>query len=113
MPLPHALNRLPVTPAITSADLGRNARRHLGHALVATREQCRKAPPGHCAAGTRGLQTTRSVVVVTRRGLGHLHQELDVGTRLAQPVEQEVDGLLRVQGMQHPAQLEHDRKLIR
>src|SRR5690606_30501494 len=50
------------------------------------------APP--CA-----LVPARSVLVRTRHVLGDLHQELGVGLRLPQPVQQQVDGLLRVQSV--------------
>src|ERR1700741_3559775 len=56
---------------------------------------------------------TSSVVVDGRRVLRHLHEELDVRAGLAQLGQQQVDGLLVVQRVQHPTQLHGDRELVR
>ncbi len=59
-------------------------------------------PWGWCRSDTPGGLSQR-ILFGAWRCLGDLHKELDVGARLAQPVEQQVDRLLRLQGVQHPA----------
>src|SRR5690349_19256963 len=54
----------------------------------------------------------RSVLVLAGRRLGDLHEELDVGPRLAEPVEDELDGLLGVQRGEHAAQPVGHRHLV-
>lgn len=50
---------------------------------------------------------------LARGGLGDRHQELEVVLGLLQPVDQQIDGLMRIQSGQHPAQLVQDRGLVR
>ena len=55
-------------------------------------------------ASTGGGIPPGSIVAVRHRGgLLYLEQELDVGLRLAQPVEQQLDGLLIVERVEHGA----------
>ena len=51
--------------------------------------------------------------VLAWRRLGDLHEELDVGPSLLEPVEKQVDCLLGLQRMQDPAQLDDHRQLVR
>src|SRR4051794_9424557 len=64
----------------------------------------------------RGLVFSRSVVVAAaagrRRGLLHLHQELDVALGLLEPLEQQLECLLTVETGENPAELPDDRKLL-
>src|SRR4051812_46662308 len=50
---------------------------------------------------------------LVRRRLRDLHEELVVRRRLAEPVVEQLDGLLRFEGVQHPTQLEDDAELLR
>ncbi len=47
-----------------------------------------------------------------RRGLAHLHQELEVVLGLLQTVDQQIDRLVRVQAGQYAAQLVQYRRLV-
>ncbi len=47
-----------------------------------------------------------------RRGLAHLHQELEVVLGLLQSVDQQIDRLVRVQAGQYAAQLVQYRRLV-
>src|SRR4051812_30672000 len=53
-----------------------------------------------------------SVVTRPQGGLLDLHQELDVVAGLLDLVEQQLDGLLRLERREHPAQLDDDRQLV-
>src|SRR3954454_13530155 len=66
----------------------------------------RRMPPPMRAGAFRGC--LGGDLILSGRRLRDLHQELDVGAGLAQPIEQQVEGLLRVEGVQHPAQLDRD-----
>src|SRR4051812_38990628 len=60
-----------------------------------------------------GAFSRPSSIVTAWGGLRDLHEELDVRARLAELVQQQVDGLLVVQRPQHPAELHHHRVLVR
>ncbi len=47
-----------------------------------------------------------------RRGLAHLHEELEVVLRLLQTVDQQIDRLVRVQAGQYAAQLVQHARLV-
>lgn len=53
------------------------------------------------------------LVQSARRGLAHLHQELEVVLGLLQTVDQQIDRLVRVQAGQYAAQLVQYRGLVR
>jgi len=61
-----------------------------------------------------GALETQSKLFVERtwRGLGDLHQELEVVLALLQAIHEHVDGLLRIQPGQHTTQLVQDRSLV-
>src|SRR3954454_11187333 len=66
------------------------------------------------AASLRAVGGRRVLSVVARAqgGLLDLHQELDVVAGLLDLVDQQLDRLLRLEGREHPAQLDDDRQLI-
>ena len=86
------------------------ARPPLRHARLCGRDPCAL---NERSAQRNAHESLRLVGVHrSRRGLGDLHQELVVVLGLAQLAHQQVDGLMRVQPGQHPAQLVHDRELV-
>src|SRR4051812_3128922 len=62
--------------------------------------------------GRVGRTGVHSVVARPQGGLLDLHQELDVVAGLLDLVEQQLDGLLRLERREHPAQLDDDRQLV-
>ncbi len=66
----------------------------------------------------RGLRVISGVPVSllvqsARRGLAHLHQELEVVLGLLQTVDQQIDRLMRIQAGQYATQLVQHRRLVR
>lgn len=75
------------------------------------------APPrtrerGPRRSGTPVLERVSSLVERARRGLAHLHEELQVVPGLLQAVDQQIDRLVRVQPGEHAAQLVQHRGLV-
>src|SRR5688572_18648187 len=68
--------------------------------------------PGRCRRPAAVRSAYPPGVLLARRTLRDLHQELDVGPGLLEPVQQEVQGGLGLQRVQHLPQLDHDRGLI-
>lgn len=65
------------------------------------------------AVGTPERQTSQTLFVErARRGLAHLHQELEVVLGLLQTVDQQIDRLVRVQAGQYAAQFVQYRRLV-
>src|SRR5690349_1034084 len=65
-------------------------------------------------AGVAGHSTTPVLSLAARAqgGLLDLHQELDVVARLLDLVQEQFHGLLRLQRVQHAAELDEDRQLV-
>lgn len=77
-----------------------------------------QTPKGSRISGTLSAVVTAttwrdcSLVERARRGLAHLHQELEVVLGLLQTVDQQIDRLVRVEAGQHAAQLVQYRRLV-
>lgn len=72
--------------------------------------QTPKGPRGSEALSA--VQLRNSFVECARRGLADLHQELEVVLGLLQPIDQQIDRLVRVQAGQYAAQLVQHRRLV-
>ncbi len=69
---------------------------------------------GTLGAIRTGMEFRRRLFVQrARRGLGHLHQELQVVLALLEPIEQQIDRLMRIQPGQHPTQFVQYSGLVR
>lgn len=77
-----------------------------------------QTPKGSRSGGTLSAVVTAptwrrySLVERARRGLAHLHQELDIVLGLLQTVDQQIDRLVRVQAGQYAAQLVQHPRLV-
>lgn len=76
------------------------------------------AGPERCSRGSKPVRPeyperrTTLFVERARRGLAHLHQELQVVLGLLQTVDQQIDRLVRVQAGQYAAQFVQYRRLV-
>ncbi len=89
-----------------------------GAAMVGLAFFAPQTPKGSRLSGTLSAvaisprRRTGLFVERARRGLAHLHQELEVVLRLLQAVDQQIDRLVRVQAGQYAAQLVQYRRLV-